>query len=228
MQNHHFSSLLDNERSQLPDQIANYILKKIFTGELVQDTRLIESNIAKELNVSNIPVREAFYILESRGVIERLPRRGVRVKAISEEEMADYTSALIELFRIGIDYSRSKWNEETRHQLQQYLKEAKEQLNQKNILEYVVKVHQLCGYVFQVAGNIAFIKFYSDITYITNVYSQMNWGDVERTEIRSRYLEALVNALVDGDFEKAKESFEILTRQSLNIKDETIKRDRLQ
>lgn len=228
MQSHHFSSLLDNERSQLPDQIANYILRKIFTGELVQDTRLIESSIAKELNVSNIPVREAFYILESRGVIERLPRRGVRVKAISEEEMADYTSALIELFRIGIDYSQSKWNEDNKNQLRQYLIEAKEQLNQKNILEYVVKVHQLCGYVFQVAGNIAFIKFYSDITYITNVYSQTNWGDVERTKIRSLYLEELVSALVDGNFEKAKESFEILTRQSLNIKGEKTERDSLQ
>ncbi|WP_024629617.1 MULTISPECIES: GntR family transcriptional regulator [unclassified Paenibacillus] len=228
MQSYHFSSLLNNERSQLPDQIANYILKKIFIGELVQDTRLIESNIAKELNVSNIPVREAFYILESRGVIERLPRRGVRVKAISEEEMADYTTALIELFRIGIDYSRSKWDGDNKDQLQQYLREAKEQLSQKNILEYVVKVHQLCGYVFQVAGNKAFIKFYSDITFITNVYSQMNWGDVERTKIRSLYLEELVNALVQDEFEKAKESFEILTRQSLTIQNETQERDSLQ
>jgi hypothetical protein len=56
----------------------------------------------------------------------------------------------------------------------------------------------------------------------------MNWGDVERTKIRSLYLEELVNALVQDDFEKAKESFEILTRQSLTIQNETQERDSLQ
>ena len=34
-------------------------------GELTQGARLIESEIAKELNVSTIPVREAFYILQN-------------------------------------------------------------------------------------------------------------------------------------------------------------------
>jgi DNA-binding GntR family transcriptional regulator len=212
-----FSSLIEGNKNSLPEQIANHILKKIFIGELSQGTRLIESEIAKELNVSNIPVREAFYILQSTGVIERLPRKGVRVKSISKQEMNDYTDALIELFRVGVDYSKSKWDVEKYNQLNQYLIEAKEQLTNRNILEYVVKVHQLCGYVFQVAENKAFIKFYSDITFITNAYSQMNWGDVEKTKSRSIYLEKMFNALVHSDFEKAKESFEILTRQSLNI-----------
>lgn len=217
MVNFNFSSLIEDKKNSLPEHIANHILKKIFIGELNQGTRLIESNIAKELNVSNIPVREAFYILQNTGVIERLPRRGVRVKPISEQEMQDYTDALIELFRLGVDYSKSKWNAERRNNLNQYLKEAKEQLIQKNILEYIVMVHQVCGYVFEVAENKAFIKFYSDITFITNAYSQLKWGDVEKTKGLYTYLEAMVDALIHSNFEQAKEEFEILTRKSLSI-----------
>jgi DNA-binding GntR family transcriptional regulator len=104
-----FSSLIEDNKNSLPEQIANHILKKIFIGELSQGTRLIKSEFAKELNDSNIPVREAFYILQSTGVIEGLPRKCVRVKSISKQEMNDYTDALIELFRVGVDYSKSKW-----------------------------------------------------------------------------------------------------------------------
>lgn len=91
--------------------------------------------------------------------------------------MQDYTDALVELFRLGIDYSASKWDTTSLELLRQYAAQAKEQLQQTNILSYVVKVHRLCGHVFQVAGNIAFMKMYTDITFITNVYSQLKWGD---------------------------------------------------
>ncbi|MGK7377649.1 GntR family transcriptional regulator [Planococcus sp. 1R117A] len=217
MENFNFSSIIEDKKNSLPEQIAYHIMKKIVIGELVQGTRLIESNIAKELNVSNIPVREAFYILQSTGVIERSPRKGVRVKSFSIQEMNDYTDALIELFNLAIDYSKSKWDEEKVNYLQNCLKEAEEQLAEKNILEYVVKVSDLCQHIFQVADNKAFIKFYSDITFITNAYSQMKWGDVEKTESRSIYLRAMVDALIHSDFEQTKKSFEILTRKSLNI-----------
>lgn len=131
--------------------------------------------------------------------------------------MNDYTDALIELFRLAIDYSKSKWDDEKNNYLSLLLKQAMQSLLEENIFEYVVKVHRVCGYVFEVADNKAFIKFYSDITMITNAYSKMFWGDVEKTKSRSIYLEGIVNAIVDSDFEKAKEAFEILTRQSLNI-----------
>jgi len=217
MDNFNFSSLIEDKTSSLPEQIAYHIIKKIVVGELIQGTRLIETNIAKELNVSNIPVREAFYILQGTGVIERSPRKGVRVKSFSEQEMSDYTDALIELFRLGVDYSKTKWDEEKCQYLMECLKEAKELLIEKNILEYVVKVAQLCEYIFQVADNKAFLKFYSEITFITNAYSQMKWGDIEKTKNRGTHLEAMVNAIVHSNFEQAKESFEILTRQSLHI-----------
>lgn len=217
MENFNFSSLIEDKTSSLPEQIAYHIIKKVVVGELIQGTRLIETNIAKELNVSNIPVREAFYILQGTGVIERSPRKGVRVKSFSEQEMSDYTDALIELFRLGVDYSKTKWDEEKRQYLMECLKEAKELLTKKNILEYVVKVAQLCQYIFQVADNKAFLKFYSEITFITNAYSQMKWGDIEKTKSRSTHLEAMVDAIVHSNFEQAKESFEILTRQSLHI-----------
>lgn len=211
------SSLIDGKENSLSEQIANHILTKIFKGELEQGSRLIETNIAKELEVSNIPVREAFYILENTGVIERLPRKGVRVKSISDKEFQDYTDALIELFKIGIDYSVDKWNEEKYSKIKILLKDANNHLIEEQIFEYVISVHRLCRYVFEVADNIALVKIYNDITFVTNAYSRINWNDIEKTKKRFSYLEDLVDSLSHSNFKKAKADFEKLTRLSLNV-----------
>ncbi|WP_188594643.1 GntR family transcriptional regulator [Paenibacillus silvae] len=217
MENFNFSSMIKGNKDSLPDQIANFIFKKIFTRELPQGTRLIESNIAKELNVSNIPVREAFYILLNTGVLEKLPRKGVRVKSISSKELHDYTDALIDLFALAVDYSMSKWDDNKRNNLKQYYQETNEQLERENLLEYIVKLHRLCGYVFEVADNKAFIKFYYDITFITNAYSQIMWGEIEKTRKRNSYVGDMVDALLNSNFELAKKTFDVLTRESLSL-----------
>lgn len=207
----------ENHKNSLPDEIAQYILKKVFTGKIEPGERLIESNIAKELNVSNIPVREAFYILQNTGIIERLPRKGVRVKTISEEEIKAYTVALKELYRIAIAYSIPNWNEEHRLTIKNFLTEAKEKLEQKKIDEYIVMCDQITSYIFKVAGNKVFLKFYLEITYITTVYSQSIWNDAEKLKSWHSYLEAAVIALIQSDFEQAKIQLELLAKQALRV-----------
>ena len=207
----------ESQRNSLPDKIARYILKKIFTGELELGTRLIESNIAKELDVSNIPVREAFYILQSVGIVERLPRKGVRVKVISEEEIKEYTVALKELYRIALAYSVPNWNEEHRNNLKNFLIEAKEKLIQEKIMEYISMCDQITSYIFEVAGNSVFLKFYSEITYITTIYSQSIWNDAEKLKSWHFYLDAAVNALIQSDFEQAEVQLELLAKQALLV-----------
>jgi DNA-binding GntR family transcriptional regulator len=211
------SSNDENQRNSLPDEIAQYILGKIFTGKLKLGARLIESNIAKELNVSNIPVREAFYILQNTGIVERLPRRGVRVKEISEEEIKEYTVALKELYRIAIAYSVPNWNDKHRLNIKNSLNEAKEKLDQGKIDEYISMCDQITSYIFKVAGNKVFLRFYSEITYITTAYSQSIWNDAEKVKSWNSHLEAAVNALIQSDFEQAEIELELLAKQALIV-----------
>ncbi|MBM4761078.1 GntR family transcriptional regulator [Bacillus sp. B15-48] len=217
MENHlPVSNKLKASRNSLPDMIANHLLKKIFMGEFIQGERLIESEIARELNVSNIPVREAFYILQNTEIIERLPRKGVRVKAMSKKEINDYKDALIEVYQLGVDYSQHKWNEDNLRQLEDYLKEATEKLVEKDVLEYVLKCDQISHYIFVVANNKALLRFYSEIAYITKVYCQIKWEKDKIDYYHSR-IEGMVKAIQAGDFEQAKTELVTLTNESLII-----------
>ena len=73
----------------IPDQIYDYVIEQIQSGQIREGERLIEVKIAETLETSRTPVREAFRCLEHEGIIERLPQGGVRVMAISENTVQE-------------------------------------------------------------------------------------------------------------------------------------------
>ncbi|WP_456286166.1 GntR family transcriptional regulator [Microbacterium sp. JZ70] len=62
-----------------PTRIAHRLREQIITGELAMGSKLNEREIAEQLRVSRVPVREALPILESEGFIVSQPRRGAVV-----------------------------------------------------------------------------------------------------------------------------------------------------
>ena len=63
----------------LPDRIYDHILTQIFLGNISFGQRIRESQVTKELNVSNVPVRETFIRLREEGWIEIIPNCGARI-----------------------------------------------------------------------------------------------------------------------------------------------------
>lgn len=63
----------------LPEQVADRIVSAIAEGRIGSGTRLVEAEVALALGVSRVPLREAFRILHSQGLLAITPRRGTRV-----------------------------------------------------------------------------------------------------------------------------------------------------
>ncbi|MQA62748.1 MAG: FCD domain-containing protein [Actinophytocola sp.] len=81
----------------LRDQIREQLRKRIIDGRLPPGTRLVERELAAELGVSRVPVREAVRMLDSEGFVQVVPRRGVVVKQLSRtdvEELFDVRESL--------------------------------------------------------------------------------------------------------------------------------------
>lgn len=58
------------------EQVANIIRKRIITGQIETDQQLIERELSRELDISTTPVKEAFHILESEGLLYTVSRKG--------------------------------------------------------------------------------------------------------------------------------------------------------
>ena len=59
-------------------QLVPVLRERIVRRTLPPGARLAENDLAREFNVSRAKVRDAFGILEERGLIERIPNRGDR------------------------------------------------------------------------------------------------------------------------------------------------------
>ena len=66
-------------KNRLSDQVYNYVVAQIFENKLVQGQKITESELAKELQISTAPVREAMIRLDQEGWIDRFPNRGAYI-----------------------------------------------------------------------------------------------------------------------------------------------------
>ena len=74
-------------RSPRRARVAEALREAILTGQLEDGERLIEEKIARELQTSRGPVREALRQLENEGFVRSYPYRGATVLGVSDEEV---------------------------------------------------------------------------------------------------------------------------------------------
>lgn len=77
------------EKPTLRVGVTQRIRESIFNNELKPGDRIVETKIAKQLGVSQSPVREAIRELELMGLIENKPFRGCFVKKLSKKDIKD-------------------------------------------------------------------------------------------------------------------------------------------
>jgi DNA-binding GntR family transcriptional regulator len=76
-------------RTVLREQVKELLLERILDGTYAPGDRLVETRIAQELGTSQAPVREALRELELLRFVESKPYVGARVRAVSEQELAE-------------------------------------------------------------------------------------------------------------------------------------------
>jgi len=77
------------QRQSLADAVAERLREQIISGDLREGEQLRQDAIAKEFQVSRIPVREALLHLEAEGLITTVANRGAVVSALSPEEIEE-------------------------------------------------------------------------------------------------------------------------------------------
>src|SRR5690606_40747212 len=75
-------------RGLLSDQVYDLILASILDGSRAPGSRVVESEIARQLGISQAPVREAVKRLVHAGLVVSVARHGSYVTEISPREFA--------------------------------------------------------------------------------------------------------------------------------------------
>lgn len=76
-------------RLVLSEQVKDRLLEAILDGRFPPGARIVETRVARELGISQAPVREALRDLEALGLVETSAFRGARVRRPSAEELLE-------------------------------------------------------------------------------------------------------------------------------------------
>lgn len=76
----------------LVDLAVRRLRTEIVRGAFAPGERLVEEQLTRRLGISRAPLREALRLLGQQGLVEHLPRRGVRVVALSARDIEELFS----------------------------------------------------------------------------------------------------------------------------------------
>lgn len=78
--------------TSLVELAVSQLSREIFGGALAPGEHLVEEQLTRRFGVSRGPVREALRLLGQQGLVEHLPRRGVRVATLSDRDVDELYS----------------------------------------------------------------------------------------------------------------------------------------
>ena len=96
----------------LSDEAAERLRTAIRDGSLAHGTRLIEEDVARDLQVSRIPVREAIQRLVEEGLVRKVPHRGAFVYLPSANEIEEISSLRVVLEQFIVERVIERWQPE--------------------------------------------------------------------------------------------------------------------
>ncbi|MEH7401935.1 GntR family transcriptional regulator [Gottfriedia acidiceleris] len=100
-----------------------YLKELILEGHYKPGDRLIERELAVKLNISRTPIREALFRLESQGFVKTVPRKGVIVSNISDEDIMEVFTILSSLEVLAAKLAAKKMTDEIQKEFDQKIKE---------------------------------------------------------------------------------------------------------
>lgn len=80
--------LLPVQPRTMVEQAAESIVAAAARGVFLPGDRLVEAEIARDLGISRVPVREALRLLESQGIVVSTPYKGMRLMQVTNRDVA--------------------------------------------------------------------------------------------------------------------------------------------
>jgi DNA-binding GntR family transcriptional regulator len=84
----------------------------ILNGELMPGQRLLIEELAEQLEMSPMPIREALRRLDAVGLVEQVPHRGARVAELSVEDLAEVYEARLALEPLAVRHAAAQFTDE--------------------------------------------------------------------------------------------------------------------
>jgi DNA-binding GntR family transcriptional regulator len=189
------------KRDSMAEQVKQELLRRILHGELSPGARLVELQIARDLNTSQGPVREALRELEAMDLVTTEPYKGSHVREVTATDIREaymVRAALEELagqlaapqFRGGVAALR---------------KEATAILSaarKKDIAGYTLHDVNFHRMIVEGAANRILLRTWDSLSFEVRIQLRLSKGKVDLAAAQEAHWQ-IIDALDEGEGKRA-------------------------
>jgi DNA-binding GntR family transcriptional regulator len=189
-------------RVVLGDQVKEYVIEAIMSGEFQPGDRVVASSLARRLGVSQAPVREAIRDLVLLGFLENEAFKGTSVRSFSPKELYEVYTVRASLESLAARLAAERLTpsdvQALQDTLEQMIRAAQEQ-DEAGMVRLDNRFHET---ILQISDNQLLYQLWQTLQfgYWTIVTTRSSSYDLE--ELARRH-EALLEALASCDPQRA-------------------------
>lgn len=192
------------KRSVLREEIKSYLTDMIMRGEYKPNERLVETQIARELGVSQAPVREAFRDLELMGLLITMPYKGAYVREFTVEDVKNCYDVRAELEGLAVRNAAPYMSESEIERLEELYQEMLDAVKEGNLQKEIsldIEFHRI---IVKASRNNILQKIWDEISIANWTYFGGYKNKSDRLNLVKRH-EPILEALRQRDAQKASE-----------------------
>ncbi len=137
----------------IPDKVADLLREVILSGQWRPGDRIVETKVARQLNIGQPAVREALGKLEEAGLVKRFQNSGCIVTKLSTEDLSQIFRVRIELESLAVELATESKAPRKAARLKLALANLKKAARMGQVREFYKADFEFHRTIWQVSGN---------------------------------------------------------------------------
>lgn len=189
-------------RVVLSDRVKEYIVEAVLSGEFRPGDRIVESSMARDLGVSQAPVREAIRDLVLLGFLETEPYKGTSVRSFTPQELWESYTVRAALESLAARLAATHLTDDDADRLQDILGEMMEAAHQQDRDRLIQLDNRFHETILKISRNKTLYQLWKSLQFGTWSIVTYRKSSYDPAYLAARHGE-LLDALKTGDPEKA-------------------------
>jgi DNA-binding GntR family transcriptional regulator len=210
------------------EMVYEKLKEEIITGFLEQGEKIVAREVARQMGVSDIPVREALKKLESEGLVENIPHVGSKVSTINIKTASEIFAVRLELEAYAARLAAKNATASQAGKLQEIVDAIDRNIEESNVLEISRLNTEFHLTLYRMSRNETLFELILSLMersqYSKSIFTQVP----ERIMHSNEEHKLIVNAIHKGNAEEAEKALRIQKEQAfaelLDVMERKVKR----
>lgn len=193
------------QKQNISEDLVVYIKQQILNGDLNPGDRIVETKLARELGISQTPVREALRQLQGEGVVSILPNKGPIVRTLDIQDAYEIYSIRSMLEGLAIRLATQISTDQEFMELEQFYNQMKTKLTDDSVAYLLHDSSHIHETIINMSRHSRLISMYKSISFQISLINRLVGAKSTKQKEIDEHLE-LIEALKRKDPDHAEET----------------------